>query len=224
MFRMSMGSKSQKQHRTAFSGISRVISPISALECGTPTTPPCDVERSTGSESYSGEKDGVKGTFTKTNFQTDFIVKDGKPGSVTPGTLGTPGKPGGIIPGTPMKGPQKPFKNPLLPNQTYKQFQEAEYGTPGKTAEKYKPVPTEYGNSKRQSLSFVPDKIPPPPSTPEPLGGGLLEGDTDMSLTPGVDDDPPGGGVFPLDAPTTPEGAVLPREIVAPVAGGVTRP
>jgi hypothetical protein len=50
------------------------------------------------------------------------------------------------------------------------------------------------------------------------LGGGLLEGDTDMSLTPGVDDDPPGGGVFPLDAPTTPEGAVLPREIVAPVA------
>ena len=167
MFRMSMGSKSQKQHRTAFSGISRVISPISALECGTPTTPPCDVERSTGSESYSGEKDGVKGTFTKTNFQTDFIVKDGKPGSVTPGTLGTPGKPGGIIPGTPMKGPQKPFKNPLLPNQTYKQFQEAEYGTPGKTAEKYKPVPTEYGNSKRQSLSFVPDKIPPPP-TPTP--------------------------------------------------------
>jgi hypothetical protein len=50
------------------------------------------------------------------------------------------------------------------------------------------------------------------------LGGGLLEGDTDMSLPPGVDDDPPGGGVFPLDAPTTPEGAVLPREIVAPVA------
>jgi len=161
---MSMGSKSQKQHRTAFSGISRVISPISALECGTPTTPPCDVERPTGSESYSGEKDGVKGTFTKTNFQTDFIVKDGKPGGVTPGTPGTPDTPGGGKP--PKAGPQKPFKNPLLPNQTYKQFQEADYGTPGKTAEKYKPVPTEYGNSQRQSLSFVPDKIPPPPSTP----------------------------------------------------------
>ena len=166
MFRMSMGSKSQKQHRTAFSSISRVISPISALECGTPTTPPCDVERSTGSESYSGEKDGVKGTFTKTNFQTDFIVKDGKPGGVTPGTPGTPDTPGGGKP--PKAGPQKPFKNPLLPNQTYKQFQEAEYGTPGKTAEKYKPVPTKYGNSQRQSLSFVPDKIPPPPPTPTP--------------------------------------------------------
>ena len=148
MFRMSMGSKSQKQHRTAFSSISRVISPISALECGTPTTPPCDVERSTGSESYSGEKDGVKGTFTKTNFQTDFIVKDGKPGGVTPGTPGTPDTPGGGKP--PKAGPQKPFKNP------------------GKTAEKYKPVPTKYGNSQRQSLSFVPDKIPPPPPTPTP--------------------------------------------------------
>ena len=42
------------------------------------------------------------------------------------------------------------------------------------------------------------------------LGGGLLEGDTD--------NDPLGGGVFPLDAPTCPEGAILPREIVAPVA------
>ena len=165
MFRMSMGSKSQKQHRTAFSGISRVISPISALECGTPTTPPCDVERSTGSESYSGEKDGVKGTFTKTNFQTDFIVKDGKPGGGTPGKPGTPDTPGGGKP--PTSGPQKPFKNPLLPDQTYKEFEEAEYGSPGKTAEKYKPVPTKYGNSQRQSLSFVPDKIPPPP-TPTP--------------------------------------------------------
>jgi hypothetical protein len=164
MFRMSMGSKSQKQHKTAFSSISRVISPISALECGTPTTPPCDVERTTGSESYSGEKDGVKGTFTKTNFQTDFIVKDGKPGGVIPGTPGTPDTPGGGKP--PKTGPQKPFKNPLLPNQTYKEFQEAEYGTPGKTAEKYKPVPTKYGNSQRQSLSFVPDEIPPPPSPP----------------------------------------------------------
>ena len=161
MFRMSMGSKSQKQHRTAFSSISRVISPISALECGTPTTPPCDVERSTGSESYSGEKDGVKGTFTKTNFQTDFIVKDGKPGGVTPGTPGTPDTPGGGKP--PKAGPQKPFKNPLLPNQTYKQFQEAEYGTPGKTAEKYKPKAKTYGEKKRSDLKFVPDPVIPPP-------------------------------------------------------------
>ena len=138
---MSMGSKSQggRAELLLVTYQEREVV-ISSLECGTPTTPPCDVERSTGSESYSGEKDGVKGTFTKTNFQTDFIVKDGKPGGVTPGTPGTPDTPGGGKP--PKAGPQKPFKNPLLPNQTYKQFQEADYGTPGKTAEKYKPVPT----------------------------------------------------------------------------------
>jgi|TARA_R110002153_G_scaffold39855_1_gene114511 hypothetical protein len=165
MFRMNMGSKSQNNSGGHLGGVSRVMSPISALECGTPTTPPCDVERSTGSETYSGEKDGVKGTFTKTSFQTDFKIpgKPGKPGGSTPGT---PDKPGGVTP--PKGGPGKPFLNPKLPKQTYGEFQKAEYGTPGKTAPKYKPAPTTFGNTKRQSLAFVPDKTPPPPSTPPP--------------------------------------------------------
>lgn len=148
MFRMSMGSKSQKQNRTPFGGISRVMSPINAGPCGTPGNPPCDEEYETGSETYKGVKDGVKGTYKKTSYQTDYVI---------------PGKPGGKKPGTPGKGPQKPFKNPLLPNQTYKQFQEAEYGTPGKTAEKYKPKAKTYGEKKRSDLKFVPDPVIPPP-------------------------------------------------------------
>lgn len=170
MFRMSMGSKSQKENKSYLSGVSRIMSPMSpinAAECGTPTTPPCDVERTTGSETYKGSKNGVQGTFTKTSFQTDFEIP-GKPGSGTPDT---PGKSGTMIIPIP-KGPKKPFKNPQVPGQTYDQFIEAPFGSPGKTAEKYRPKAKTYGNSQRSDLQFVPDKTPPPstppPSTPPP--------------------------------------------------------
>jgi len=154
MFRMSMGSKSQKQHRTLFGGISRVMSPLDAGPCGTPGNPPCDVERETGKETYKGTKDGVSGTYTKTSYQTDFEI---------------PGKPGGKKPGKPPKtGPRTPFKNPKVPGQTYEEFQAAPYGSPGKTAEKYKPKTKTYGEKKRSNLTFVPDKTPPPPPPPPP--------------------------------------------------------
>lgn len=168
MFRMSMGSKSQKQNRTPFGGISRVMSPINAGPCGTPGNPPCNVERQTGTEIYKGLKDGKEGTFTKTSYQTDFEIP-GKPGGGKPGTPGTPGKPGGKTPGTPRSGPKKPFRNPQLPDQTYDEFQKAEFGSKGKTAEKYRPKAKTYGEKKRSDLKFVPNTIPPPSKIPPPV-------------------------------------------------------
>ena len=154
MFRMSMGSKSQKQNRTLFGGISRVMSPINAGPCGTPGNPPCDEEYKTGSETYKGEKDGVKGTYTKTSFQTDFEV---------------PSKPDRIRERTPGKsGNNEPFKNPKVPGQTYKEFIDAPFGSPGKTADRYKPKAKTYGENKRSDLKFVPDSPPPPPPPPPP--------------------------------------------------------
>ena len=147
MFRMSMGSKSQKQNRSPFGGISRVMSPINAGPCGTPGNPPCDEEYKTGSETYKGEKDGVKGTYTKTSFQTDFEV---------------PSKPDRVRERTPGKGGNnEPFKNPKAPGQTYKEFQDAPYGSPGKTADRYKPKAKTYGEKKRSDLKFVPDPVIP---------------------------------------------------------------
>jgi hypothetical protein len=173
MFRMSMGSKSQKQHRTPFGSISRIMSPLDAGPCGTPGNPPCDVERETGKETYKGTKDGVSGTYTKTNYQTDFEI---------------PGKPGGEKPGKPPKtGPRKPFKNPKAPGQTYEEFQAAPYGSPGKTAEKYKPKTKTYGEKKRSDLKFVPN-TPPPDEIPTPKkekqlpSGGKVPGKGRKSL------------------------------------------
>ena len=55
---------------------------LAKLECGTPDTPPCNVERQISSSSAPGVKDGVSGTYTTTNFQTDSKI-EGKPGTET---------------------------------------------------------------------------------------------------------------------------------------------
>lgn len=151
MFRMSMGSKSQKQNRTPFGGISRVMSPINAGPCGTPGNPPCDEEYKTGSETYKGEKDGVKGTYTKTSFQTDFEI---------------PGKPGTTKP------PKKvPFSKDPKERAKQKQWikdnrEEYEIRIKGK---KTPGTPKTYGEKKRSDVKFVPDPvIPEIPKTPPP--------------------------------------------------------
>tara|TARA_R110002167_G_scaffold2204_1_gene11296 strand:- start:382 stop:1044 length:663 start_codon:yes stop_codon:yes gene_type:complete len=117
-------------------------------ECGTPGKPPCDTERKLGSISSRGMQEGVKGTFTTTNYQTDFKI----PGTSS-GTGGsTPGSGGA-------------FSNPQLPNQTYEEFQVADWGTPGKTHVKYKPPSPSYGETKRSDTNFVPDAPPDPRGT-----------------------------------------------------------
>ena len=140
MFKMTMGFKSRK-----------AMSPLSLDECGTPGKPPCDIERTLGSTSSRGEQDGVPGTFTTTNFQTDFEIK--KPSSASGGNNNGGGK----------------FSNPQLPNQTYEEFKAAEYGTPGKTNVKYKPATPSYGQTQRSDTNFVPDQPPPPPPKTVPI-------------------------------------------------------
>ena len=177
-FYMKMGSKSQKAQISPGSGIKMSGGPLAKLECGTPTTPPCNTERKISEESYKGVQNGVSGTYNKVNYQTDFKTEGkGNPGGGSPGKDGDGGvkvtPSGGRI--TPKKkpstGPKKPFKNPALPDQTYSEFELAPYGSPGKTADKYKPTPVpkpEYSNTKRSDLQFVPDLPPPIVPTPDP--------------------------------------------------------
>ena len=150
MFKMIMGSKSQTTENP-YAAIIKAMSPLSLDECGTPTTPPCGVERKLGSTSTKGEKDGVTGTFTTTNFQTDFKI----PGTPSSSAISTPSSGGA-------------FSNPKLPNQTYEEFQAADWGTPGKTHIKYKPAEPSYGETKRSDTNFVPDVIPKTPDLKTP--------------------------------------------------------
>ena len=189
-FYMKMGSKSLKAQISPGTGIKMSGGPLAKLECGTPTTPPCDTERKISEESYKGVKDGVSGTFNKVNYQTDFKIEgEGNPGGGSPGKDGDGGieviPSGGRI--TPKKKPstgsKKPFFNPALPDQTYSEFELADYGSPGKTADKYKPTPApkpKYSNTQRSDLQFVPD-IPPPivpkeDPKPKPGPGGSVPG------------------------------------------------
>lgn len=156
MFKMIMGSKSQTTENP-YAAITKAMSPLSLDECGTPGKPPCGVERKLGSASSRGEKDGVTGTFTTTNFQTDFKIPS-KPSSTATSTQGSGGA----------------FSNPKLPNQTYEEFQAADWETPGKTHIKYKPAAPSYGETKRSDTNFVPDVIPPttaeiPPTSIPPV-------------------------------------------------------
>jgi hypothetical protein len=151
MFKMIMGSKSQTTENP-YAAIIKAMSPLSLDECGTPTTPPCGVERKLGSTSTKGEKDGVTGTFTTTNFQTDFKI----PGTPSSSASSHPGSGGA-------------FSNPKLPNQTYEEFQAADWGTPGKTHIKYKPAEPSYGETMRSDTNFVPDPPTPPKETPTPI-------------------------------------------------------
>ena len=155
MFRMSMGSKSQKQNRTPFGGISRVMSPINAGPCGTPGNPPCDVERQTGSETYKGSKDGVKGTYTKTNYQTDFEIP-GKPGKTTP-----PKK----VPFS--KDPEERAKQKQWIKDNPKKYETKIKG------KKTPAIPKNYGEKKRSNLTFVPNPPPPPAKKEKQLPPGF---------------------------------------------------
>ena len=163
MFKMIMGSKSQTTENP-YAAIIKAMSPLSLDECGTPTTPPCGVERKLGSTSAKGEKDGVTGTFTTTNFQTDFKI----PSTPSSSAISTPSSGGA-------------FSNPKLPNQTYEEFQAADWGTPGKTHIKYKPAEPSYGETMRSDTNFVPDVTPdpktPPKETPTPKLPPPLKGE-----------------------------------------------
>lgn len=67
------------------------------------------------------------------------------------GTSGkrTPGKPG------------QPFKNPALPNQTYKEFMDAPEGSPGKPKKPTKTPDTPGSSSSTSTTRFKPDDLPP---------------------------------------------------------------
>lgn len=153
-FYMNMGSKSQKAQVSPGNGIKMSRGPLAKLECGTPTTPPCDVERQISSSSAPGVKDGVSGTYTTTNFQTDSKI-DGKPGTENP--------------------PRKiPFSKDPVEKAKQKQWikdnrKEYEIKIKGNSTPA---TPTTYDNTKRSEVKFAPDVIPPPPViTPKPKPG-----------------------------------------------------
>lgn len=142
---MNMGSKSQKAQVSPGNGIKMSRGPLAKLECGTPDTPPCNVERQISSSSAPGVKDGVSGTYTTTNFQTDSKI-EGKPGTENP-----PRK----IPFS--KDPAEKAKQKLWIKNNRKEYEIKIKGnsTPA--------TPTTYDNTKRSETLFKADVIPPPP-------------------------------------------------------------
>ncbi len=81
-----------------------------------------------------------KGTLYTDTVTTSYDGTSGKK---------TPGKPG------------QPFKNPALPNQTYKEFMDAPEGSPGKPKKPTKTPDTPGSSSSTSTTRFKPDDLPP---------------------------------------------------------------
>ena len=133
---------------------------ISALTNGgdTPVTNPVSTD--------PNKKKKKKPKSTSTTATTSVKGTDpNMPGSRRKGTIftdtvttTTDGVSGGKKPGAPT-GPTQPFNNPALPNQTYKEFLNAEPGSPGKPA---KTPGTPGSTNSTSSTRFVPDQLAAP--------------------------------------------------------------